>query len=183
MKYFIHIFCIVLIAFVVITVLKNQKQEELPTFVKVDEIAKAHKTEISTSVQSFMKPTEQQIELLEKDYSAMWGHLNHLYASNEVEAGTEYYTEDFFKAICLKTSPVKALLQRKDVKHKLTITEWARDGLVCVGIDSNVILKYQTLQNETFYTKATIAFALLLQGEHWRIDGLKFIEEKKYIVK
>lgn len=177
-KYLIHIFFLVLIAFIVITVLKNQNNETLPSFASVDEIVKSHKTSIQTKVQSIMKPTAQQIEILENDYAAVWAHLNHLYNTNEVEAGKEYYTEDFFKSICNKTNPIKNLFSRKDLKHNLHITEWARDGLVCIATDSNVILEYQTAETELSYTKAHIAVALLLQGEHWRIDAIEFLNEE-----
>lgn len=182
-KYLIHILILVTIAFVMVTVLNNQEHDELPAFAQVDTIAETHEAAIAIKSTSRVIPSEQQLTFLKTDYSALWAHLNHLYNTNDVAAGKEYYTEDFFKAICEQPAPISRVLNRKDTQHNITITEWARDGLVCVGIDSNVILEYQDDQNETSYTKATIAFALLFQGEHWRLDAIEFINEEKYTLK
>lgn len=177
-KYLIHIFFVVLVAFVVMTILKNQKEEKLPAFAQVDHIALNHDPKIQTTISSTISPSREQIAILEKDYASIWAHLNHLYASNEVEVGKEYYTKDFFKAISKNASRMQSILKRTDLEHHLEITEWARDGLVCIATDSNVTIEYQTAQKEKFYTKATLVVALLLQGEHWRIDAIEFLNEE-----
>jgi len=179
-KYLVHILILMAIAFVLVTVLNNQEHDELPAFAQEDVIAKTHKAKISIKSTSNVTPSLQQLNYLQTDYSALWAHLNHLYNTNNVEAGKEYYTEDFFKAICKKQAPIRGIISRKDKEHNITITEWARDGLVCVGIDSNVVLEYQNAQNEKTHTKATVAFALLFQGEHWRLDAIQFLNEEKY---
>ena len=165
------------------TVLTNQQSDELPAFARIDKISRAHKTDIEIKTTSIVKPNEQQLAQLKLDYNALWAHLNHLYNTNDVETGKEYYTEGFFKAISIQAKPIHGVFNRKDQEHDITITEWARDGLVCVGIDSNVVLKYQNTKEEIQYTKATIAFALLFEGEHWRIDAINFLSEENYTLK
>jgi len=158
----------------------NERNGEKPVFLRTDEIANAHQTNIAVSVHSIYKPDSFQLDMLKKDYSNIWAHLNHLYQTNDVEAGKEYYTEDWFKQInhhyngTLHTS-----VKRTDEQHELHIQNWAWDGLVCSAIDSNIILHYQFPDKSVKTTRATIAVVLLFQGDHWRIDALRVTNEEE----
>jgi len=157
----------------------NERNEEKPVFLRTDEIALAHQTKIQTTVHSLYKPDSLQLETLKKDYSNIWAHLNHLYASNDVEAGKEYYTEDWFKQICRHYNGVQQpLIKREDEQHELHIQNWSSDGLICTAIDSNVVLKTIYPDKKIQRTKASIAVVLLFQGDHWRIDAMRVIDEK-----
>ncbi len=183
-KYVIHTCFIMTIAFVVVMVLKNQKNNAIPAFAQIDTIAGRNKfPELTVQVKSMVIPNEQQIRQFELDYLAIWAHLNHLYNTNDVEAGKEYYTEDFFRAVCHRIKPIRNILERNDITHNTTIKNWSKDGLVCVGIDSNVLLQYRHHQGKTDTVLAHIAFTLLLQGEHWRIDAIEFLHEENYTIK
>lgn len=156
----------------------NVRNEEKPVFLRTDEIALNHQTNIQTTIHSVYKPDSLQLETLKKDYSNIWAHLNHLYASNDVEAGKEYYTEDWFKQICSHYNGIQQpLVTRRDEQHELHIQNWASDGLVCTAIDSNVILHYQYPDKANKTTKANLAVVLLFQGDHWRIDAIRVIDE------
>ncbi len=157
----------------------KEENPEKPIFLRVDEIAEAHQTEIKTTIHSIYKPDSFQLEMLKKDYSNIWAHLNHLYNTNDVEVGKEYFTEDWFKQICLHyKGTVEPTISRTDEEHNLHIQNWAWDGLVCTAIDSNVIFKYQLPNCFIKKTKANIAVVLLIQGDHWRIDAIRIIDEK-----
>lgn len=157
----------------------NERNSEKPVFLRTDKIALNHRTTIQTTVHSMYKPDSLQLETLKKDYSNIWAHLNHLYATNEVEAGKEYYTEDWFKQICLHYNGLQEpLIKREDQQHELHIQNWSSDGLICTAIDSNVVLKTIYPGNKIQSTKANIAVVLLFQGDHWRIDAMRVIDEK-----
>jgi hypothetical protein len=150
----------------------------LPVFITIDTIAAKHTTNISVTAHSVWKPQPSEVEILKKDYSNIWAHLNNVYGTNDVNAGKEYYTEEWFEQICNHyEGPVVPIVTRTDIQHELHIHNWENDGLVCTGIDSNVILRYQYPPNKIKYTKANIAVILLLQGEHWRIDAIRIIDE------
>jgi hypothetical protein len=156
----------------------NERNGEKPVFLRTDEIALNHQTKIQTTVHSIYIPDSLQLESLQKDYSNIWAHLNHLYATNDVEAGKEYYTEDWFKQIVHHYNGAQQpLLTRTDEQHELHIQNWAWDGLVCTAIDSNVVLKTIYPDKTIQHTKANIAVVLLFQGDHWRIDALRLISE------
>ncbi len=156
----------------------DDHMEIKPVFLCTDAIALAHHTDIEVTVHSRYKPDSMQIENLRKDYSNLWAHLNHLYATNDVEAGKEYYTEDWFRQICKHYNGIRPTqLQRNDAEHHLHIQNWSTDDLVCTAIDSNVVLN-TTLPNKTIQkTKANIAIVLLLQGDHWRIDAMRVLSD------
>lgn len=156
----------------------NNHEETLPVFLQQDKLATAHQTKISVQVHSLFKPDSIQLETLKKDYSNLWAHLNHLYATNDVNAGKEYYTEGWFKQITRHyTGAHPQPLQRTDENHELHIQNWSGDALVCSLIDSNVVFTYRlpdgTLQN----SRANLAMVLLFQGDHWRIDALRVLQE------
>jgi hypothetical protein len=180
-KYLVHIFFIIVATLTAVVFVSRQQNTELPIFIRTDEVAVAHESKISLAVPTVIVPGEIAQEQFKSDYANIWAHLNHLYSTNDVEKGKEYYTEAFFRSICKNKMEVQeAFIQREDLSHNVIMQSWSWDGLVCVGIDTNVILKY-TVQNEVpYYTKSKVAFALLFQGDHWRIDGIKFIEERKY---
>jgi hypothetical protein len=153
---------------------------EKPVFLRSDAIALEHQTGIKIKVHSLYKPYPVELELLKNDYSNIWAHLNYLYATNDVNAGKEYYTEDWFKQICNQYElPQKPIILRKDLEHEMNIRNWASDGLVCTAIDSNIVFKYRYPDNTVKTTKADIAVVMLLQGDHWRIDAMRVINEKE----
>ncbi|MES2849022.1 MAG: hypothetical protein V4685_08200 [Bacteroidota bacterium] len=156
-----------------------ERSNDKPVFLTTDKIADAHHTKIDVSVQSVYKPDSIQVETLKKDYSNLWAHLNHLFATNEVEKGKEYYTEPWFRQLCSHYKNVIELtgIVRKDVSHQLVIQNWSSDGLVCTAIDSSVVFKYTYPNKSSSSTKAKIAVVMLYQGDHWRIDAIKIIEE------
>ncbi len=159
----------------------NDRNGEKPVFLGNDAIADAHQTKIKVQVHSLYKPDSAQLETLKKDYSNIWAHLNHLYKTNDVEAGKEYYTEDWFKQINHHyDGTIKTEIKRSDVQHELHIENWAWDGLVCTLTDSNLVFHYQYPYNTSKTTKANLEVVLLYQGDHWRIDALKVINERQY---
>ncbi len=155
---------------------------EKPIFLRSDKIAEQHKTKIDVKVHSMHKLEPFEVETLSQDYSNIWAHLNHLYNSNDVEAGKEYYTEDWFRQICKHyNGKIKSALKREDQSHELHVQNWSTDGLVCAAIDSNLLFKYTCPNKETVYKKASIAIVLLFQGDHWRVDAIRFIKEEPII--
>jgi hypothetical protein len=178
LRYFLTIF-IVLIAIVLFLQSRlKQTNLELPVFLQVDTIVNNHQTNIKTIIQhSYYKPDSTQLINFNKDYVAIWAHLNNLYSTGDVTKGKEYYTQDWFNLICKEYKlPTKTSIKRLDVSHNLHIINWSFDGLVCNVIDSNVLIK--TYHKNTLLDSAnqTFAFALLFQGDHWRIDGFKQLQ-------
>jgi hypothetical protein len=157
----------------------SQHSMEKPVFLQIDNIAAEHKTNITTAVHSVYKPNPTQLEILQQDYSNLWAHLNYLFQTNNTEAGKEYYTENWFKQICLfYNGEVPAMCFRKDISHQLHIQNWASDALICTAIDSNAVFTY-TFKNDSIITKkTTMAVVLLQQGDHWRIDALRIIKDE-----
>ncbi len=156
----------------------NERNGEKPVFLRNDELAEAHLTKINATVHSMYKPDSIQLETFKKDYSNLWAHLNHLYETNDVEAGKEYYSEEWFKQINHHyNGPVQTKIKRSDEQHELHIENWAWDGLACTVSDSNVIFHYQYSDKSSKTTKANLKLVLLFQGDHWRIDALRLISE------
>ncbi len=156
----------------------NERRGEQPVFFRNDNIAEAHQAKINVSIHSLYKPDSVQLEVLKKDYSNLWAHLNHLYETNEVEAGKEYYTEDWFKQINHHyIGTLKTGIKRKDVLHELHIINWSLDGLVCTVSDSNLVFQYQYPNNSFRTSKANLQMVLLYQGNHWRIDAIRLKNE------
>jgi hypothetical protein len=118
------------------------------------------------------------MEILQKDYANIWAHLNHLYQTNDVEAGKEFYTEDWFKQICSHyRNKIDTQIDRKDLNHFLEIQNWSSDGLICTAIDKNVNFIYNYPNHQIKKTRADIAVILHFQGDNWRIDALKILKE------
>jgi head-tail adaptor len=170
-------FFILLLALCISLLILQSKQKfqsiEKPIFLQFDEIATQHQTKIDVQENTSLKASKEQIEDFKKDYSNIWAHLNHLYETNDVIAGKEYYTEDWFKQICLHyKQPIAPLINRLDLSHKICIKNWAWDGLVCTITDSVQVI-YTFPNKKTTQNMLHIAMVLLYQGDHWRIDAIK----------
>ncbi|MBS4064233.1 MAG: hypothetical protein KGZ74_06710 [Chitinophagaceae bacterium] len=173
------LFIVLLAAFLFLQGSLNERNGEKPAFLVHDYIAGAHHTNMEIKVHSEFKPDSFQLAVLKKEYSNIWAHLNHLYETNDVETGKEYYTEDWFKQMVHHYSGVTSTgISRIDEQHELHIQNWAWDALVCTAIDSNVVLHYQYPDKTIRTRKVSLAVVLLYQGDHWRIDALKVIEDK-----
>ena len=167
-----------LLTFVILKITNNRSEQEVPTFLKEDLIGKNHTTKIEIKVKSQIKPDSVQIEKLKKDYADIWAHLNHVYATNDIVTSKSFFTEALFAQLSHHYKGVqKPVMNRQDTCHLFIIENWASDGLVCTGIDSNVIFKYTLPNNEVHYTQNHLACVLLFQGDNWRIDGLKVLSE------
>ncbi len=178
MRYLFLAFAGVIVAYFCLLQPVMQRSSEKPVFLREDTIANAHVTNITTKVHSRYKPTTEQLASLVSDYAALWAHLNLLYANGDVEKGKEYYTEAWFNNLCSHykgVMPVSA--QRFDLQHDLHIINWSSDALVCNAIDSNVVFRYQYPDKKERYTCADIAIVLLFQGDHWRVDAMRMINE------
>ena len=64
-----------------------ERSSEKPAFLRADDLVLAHDAEIKMTIHSNHRPDSLQLEILKKDYSALWAHLNHLYATNDIIAG------------------------------------------------------------------------------------------------
>ena len=178
-RIFYGILAMVLLVFIVLQIIERQRNQEVPVFLRTDDITNAHKTEIDIQLQSKYKPDSFQLVVLKSDYSNIWAHLNYVYETNDILVGKEYYTEAWLRQMStnyegkLNTSAIKRL----DIKHNLCIQNWATDGLVCAAIDSNVELKYIYPDSLIKITQTNFALVLLYQGDHWRIDALRVMNE------
>ena len=156
----------------------NQRSDEKPVFLRTDTIAQAHQTSMAVCVESPYKPSAEQVAALTTDYADLWAHLNHLYSTNDVEAGKEYYTEAWFAQLCRHYAGVQLTnISRHDERHELHLQNWSTDGLVCTALDSNVVLTYRYPDQSTRTTRANLAVSLLFQGDHWRVDALRVLNE------
>lgn len=178
MRYLFFLFIAIMILFTILQERGMKHDSVKPQFLIVDTIADSHQTQIITKVHSPYKPNKAQLKAFEADYSNIWSHLNNLYATNDVEAGKEYYTEAWFKQVCRFYKGVQTIkITREDVKHELHVMNWSSDALVCNAIDSNVVFKYTYPDKTQKTTTSNIAIVLLLQGDHWRIDAIRMINE------
>lgn len=157
----------------------NERTGEKPVFLREDTITAAHQTNIHITARSLYKPDSVQIEALKKDYSNLWAHLNHLYETNDIETGKEYYTEDWFKQINHHyNGKLRFTIKRSDLQHEVHIENWSSDGLVCTLTDSNLIFRYQYPDQTIRKTKVILEMVLLYQGDNWRIDALRLKKEE-----
>ena len=155
-----------------------ERSSDKPIFLQIDEIALVHETKIDINIESNFIPDSLQIQTLKKDYSNIWAHLNHLYSTNDIISGKEYYTENWFRQLASHYNDiVEPIIFRQDEYHNLYIKNWASDGLVCTAIDSNVLLTYTYPNQKKKTCKTNLAIVLLYQGDNWRIDALKILDE------
>jgi len=154
-----------------------ERSSEKPIFLKIDEIALAHDSDIHIIVDSKFKPDTLQLETIKKDYNNIWAHLNNLYNTNDIISGKEYFTEKWFRQHANHyDGTVESFIKRQDKYHELHIKNWSSDGLICTAIDSNVIFTYTDYNLKVDTTVANFAVLLLYQGDNWRIDALKVLD-------
>lgn len=180
-RYLLTILIGLVVLFFILQDRLDNREQVLPVFLQHDSIANDHKTTISVRTHSLFKPDSLQIENLKNDYGNLWAHLNHLYATNDVNAGKEYYTEGWFRQITRHYAGIKAQpIQRTDKNHELHIQNWASDDLVCSAIDSNVVFHYKLPDGTLMKNRANLAIVLLFQGDHWRIEALRVLSESEW---
>jgi hypothetical protein len=177
MRIFFLFITFILVLFLVLQGRLHQRGSEKPIFMQNDLIADLHQTEIDIKIHSLYRPDSFQLSMLKKDYSNIWAHLNYLYQTNDVEKGKEYYSEKWFRQISNHyKKKSETMVTRRDRSHQLHIMNWSEDGLICNMIDSNIVLDYNFPNKTSKSHKNTIAFALVFQGDHWRIDAMKVLE-------
>lgn len=178
MRYLFIVFLFVLVAFFFLKIKSNDQEVVLPVFLQHDAIAEAHHTQMDVDFKSIYKPDSIKLAEFLQDYSNIWAHLNHLYVSNDIEAGKEYYTEQWFRQLNRHyEGKVMSTIKRQDVQHHLLIENWAWDNLVCTLSDTNLVFNYQYPDGSLKSTKANLKMVLLFQGDHWRIDALSILDE------
>ncbi|WP_026951443.1 hypothetical protein [Algoriphagus mannitolivorans] len=154
------------------------RRDEVPYFLRFDSIAAAHEADIEINVEASFPPNEQQLEVLKKDYLALWAHLNAIYETNDLKPSKDRFTERIYSNLAIAyPGKTTGLGQRKDLNHKLLIQNWSRDGLACQMIDS-LQFAYLLPDSAQYQTDAVLALSLVYQGDNWRLDGIKFIDEK-----
>ncbi len=177
---FISLF-ILLIMYFLLQEKLYRRTASIPVFLLTDTIANQHQTKNTLTVHSIFQPDSFRQQILIRDYSAIWAHLNHLYSTNDVEAGKEYYSEAFFKQLTRHhTSILSTPVSRTDEQHNLHIQNWASDGLVCTAIDSNLLLTYRYPDHTSKTMLTNLAVVLVFQGDHWRIDALRFLNQEEF---
>lgn len=178
MRLFFILFFLLILGYLLFQGRAIERSSEKPAFLRADDLVLAHDAEIKMTIHSNYRPDSLQLEILKKDYNALWAHLNHLYATNDIIAGKEYYTESWFRQLAAHFDEVRTpAATRIDKYHELHIENWSRDGLLCTAIDNNVVFTYEYPDQQTTTSKATLAVVLLYQGDHWRIDAMKVISE------
>jgi hypothetical protein len=178
MRIFFILIIVVTLAFLLLQGDKFNRSSEMPIFMRTDTIALQHRTELEVTLHSRYKPDSIQLLHLKNDYSNLWAHLNHLYATNDITAGKEYYTEAWFRQMAHHYNGLtQPAINRQDLHHELHIENWASDGLVLTAIDSNVVLQYHYHDGGIKTEKANLAIVMLYQGDHWRMDAMKVLGE------
>jgi len=179
LRFLFLLFIALLISFVVSKGRSISHSPEKPIFLKADRISQNHSTQIEISINSLIHPDSIDLIRLKNDYSNIWAHMNHLYATNDIIKGKEYYTERWFKQIAKHYENAhKTIVIREDIQHELQIENWSSDGLACIATDRNVILNYYYPNQTSQSTRANILIVLLFQGDHWRIDAMKILNEE-----
>jgi hypothetical protein len=181
MRIFFLFVAALMLAYLLLQGSTMERSAEKPVFLQVDRVALAHATDIDVKVHSRYVPDSFQLEILKNDYSNLWAHLNHVYATNNIVEGKEYYTEKWFRQLARHyAGPVRTGVIREDAHHELHVENWSSDALVCTAIDSNVVLTYHFSGQAIKKTRANLAVVLLNQGDHWRIDAMKVLDETAY---
>lgn len=169
----------IILSFAILRIINKTPGQELPLFLKQDEIVENLKTPVEVKIHSKYKPDSFLLENLKSDYRNIWAHINHFYMTNDIMAGKEYYTESWMRQLSSNYDPHFRVndLKRSVVSHHLYIQNWSTDGLVCTAIDSNAEFIYHYPNGQMYAVKTSIATILLYQGDHWRIDALRVIDQ------
>jgi hypothetical protein len=157
----------------------QEKNDEVPYFLRYDSLAANSNPKIDLIVESSIEPTEQQLEKLVKDYAAIWAHLNQLYQHPNPKPSKERFTERFYLHLANNyIAGPSSSIQRKDLSHFIHIKTWSKDGLSCNILDENAQFSFKLPDGSVQTTASTIAISLLFQGDNWRLDAIRFIDEK-----
>lgn len=176
MKYLLYTVFGISLLFLYLRSDRYQKNSELPVFLRHDPIAENHSTRINISVESMITPDTLQLELFRWNYGNLWAHLNNSFETNDVVSGKEYYTENWYNQICQgDNSVLKTKLKRTDLSHNVHIINWSPDNLACSIIDSNAVFRHEWSNRKIFERTHHIAMVLLYEGDHWRIDSIKYL--------
>ncbi|GMQ30597.1 hypothetical protein [Algoriphagus confluentis] len=180
MTRYIFISFFVLVGILLFSLASLQKvKPEPPYFLRFDERAFNHQTQMNLRVESSVEPTDDQLRTLEKDLVAIWAHLNYIYESNDLKPGKDRFTERFYQSLSeAYPGQLSGAVKRQDISHLVIIKNWSRDGLACQLIDSSAVIQYHLPSGDSIQTQASIAMALYFQGDNWRLDALKIINEK-----
>jgi hypothetical protein len=150
-------------------------REGLPDYVRLDRIAQNHQPEMRWNRHSIFPPDSQSMEEFMRDYAALWAHLNHLRQSNDVLAGKGYYTENWFRQICLNPIRCETNNKRRDLSHRIGIENWSQDKLICTLSDT---VRFHYEEAGSARTSEALVWAVMLkQGDHWRLDAIRFGSE------
>ena len=170
---------LLIVGFLLITMARIKKtDDEIPYFLRYDSLAMNSKPAVDIKVKSIYTPTEQQLEKLQDDYVAIWAHLNFLYQHPNPVPSKERFTEQFYLNLANNYKEGQAgAIERKDLSHSLIIKTWSRDGLSCNLMDSVAKFSYRLPDGPIETSSATIAASLLFQGDNWRLDAIRFIDE------
>ncbi|MFC5624360.1 hypothetical protein [Algoriphagus winogradskyi] len=155
------------------------KNDDVPYFLRYDSIAANSNPQIDLEIESVIVPSEQQIEKLLEDYAAIWAHLNELYQHSNPKPNKERFTERFYVNLAenYQEGP-PGPIRRTNLSHAIQIKTWSKDGLACNILDSLAVFQYRFPDNTSQTSEAKIAVSLLFQGDNWRLDAIRFIEEK-----
>ncbi|MBB6324724.1 hypothetical protein FHS59_000339 [Algoriphagus iocasae] len=155
----------------------QEKNDDIPYFLRYDSLAANSNPAIQLEVVSTEIPTEEQLEKLKKDYAAIWAHLNELYQHPNPKPSKERLTERFYLHLAknYKEGP-SGTIKRKNLSHSLQVQTWSRDGLSCNILDQEAQFSLEFPDGTTENFTSKIAISLLLQGDNWRLDGIRFID-------
>lgn len=181
LRYLFILLIAVLLGYFTLQSKLNERKLDLPVYLRTDTIVKEHSTNVQIFTRSLYKPDSAETIKLKNDYSNIWAHLNNLYVTNDVEAGMEFYTEDWFKQIVKHyNGKQNSIIKRMDEQHQLHIQNWSSDGLVCTAVDSNVVLHTIFAHNMEQKSVVNMAVVLLFQGDNWRLDAIRVLSQSKY---
>ncbi|WP_343561430.1 hypothetical protein [Sphingobacterium sp.] len=180
MKLAFYLILMVLLLLAYLQIRLSPKAESLPNFMTKDVIADAvTKSKINIVTRSPIIPPQASLNQLASDYSKIWAHLNHLYETNDITIGKEFYTEEWFKFLSKNhTTLTQSLLSRQDLQHNLIIHNWSNDNLICMATDSAVLLNYHMQGRRIKSELINVSVVLLFQGDNWRLDAIKVNDNK-----
>ena len=174
MKYFIFIFVIFGVSLFIINYNQHDPALITPFFRQKDQIIQNDRRDLRINNQSMTHISNDQVEILKRDYLNLWFHLDHLHNTNDIVSGKSYYTEEFYRFLVSNYElACRGNLLRTTYNHDVSIDNFSPDGLICTLTDRNILLKYETPVHYYFDT-VNVAMVLLYQGENWRIDALQY---------